>query len=434
MDSPEFDSLTSAQKKQLGLWAEQFDAYTSDSRQAHSHSIFVALKGEAHDGHDFVQEVLSKGTRAVVIEQGRVATAAGTASATVLEVASTHLAHRYLAACYRRKFKGRVVAVGGSSGKTSTKEFLATILAAKYKVLKTEKSQNGDLGIPRTLERLANHFDVAVIEVGIDAPGDMIRHAHIVAPDVAILTSIGEEHLNLLKTVERVFAEEKILFDVTLARGGDCFAPLADAHLAKLKNTSNVHLVHKSDLDPWIPFDHPYAQQNARLAIAVAMHLGLTSDQVKGALKELELPEGRGRVLQIGACEVIADHYNANPSSLSGALHFAKERASQLQKPLTLVLGDMLDLGEATATAHASIRQHIEDARPQTLWLIGPEMGRLVKKIKGPKVIKHFNDSAEAAKKVAELKSEASLLLLKGSRGMRLELVLEALQSPTRPL
>jgi UDP-N-acetylmuramoyl-tripeptide--D-alanyl-D-alanine ligase len=422
--SQEFDSLTPGQKATLDLWAQRFDAFTSDSRQAHSHSIFVALKGGSHDGHDFIDEVLNKGSQAVVAEPGRLTSK----SNAVLEVASTHLAHRYLAACFRRKFKGRVVAVGGSSGKTSTKEFLATLLASKFKVLKTEKSQNGDLGIPRTFERLSNSYDVAVIEVGIDAPGDMIRHAQIVAPDVAVLTSIGEEHLNLLKNIERVFEEEKILFDVTLGRGGDCFAPLADAYLSKLKDGANTHMVSKHDLDAWIPFEHPYAKQNARLAIAVAAHLGVSSDQIKGALKDLELPDGRGRTLKIGALDVIADHYNANPSSLTAALGFARDQALKSKKSLTLVLGDMLDLGEATKSAHDSVTLAIEAAQAQTIWFVGSEMGRLATLVKGASNIKVFATSAEAAKHVADLRFESGLLLLKGSRGMRLELVLEALQ------
>ena len=186
--------------------AKKASAYTSDSRRVTAQTIFVALKGEKTDGHKFVPELLERGCLLAIVSQDWLAQNSHYQNrGDVLAVPSTNEAHRLLAAVFRKKFQGKIIGVGGSSGKTSTKDFLSHLLSGAFKVFKTEKSQNGELGIPKTLEGLHSGFDLAVIEIGIDAPGDMRRHVEIVEPDVALLTSIGEEHLNLLKNIENVF-------------------------------------------------------------------------------------------------------------------------------------------------------------------------------------------------------------------------------------
>src|SRR5690606_21477852 len=136
-----------------------------------------------------------------------------------------------------------------SSGKTSTKEFLRQILEPHYRCVVTQKSQNGELGIPKTLEGLRADTEIVLIEVGIDRPHDMERHMHIVQPDVGILTSIGEEHLEQLKNVDTVFAEESKLFEATWKRGGTCFAPRADHYLARFEKHSSMILTPEAPAD-----------------------------------------------------------------------------------------------------------------------------------------------------------------------------------------
>jgi UDP-N-acetylmuramyl pentapeptide synthase len=403
--------------------------YTSDSRVATPDDVFVALAGDSRDGHDFVPELLARGV-ACVVERGRVRF---DAAAPVAEVADTHEAHRQLAALFRRRFAGPVVGIGGSSGKTTAKEFTASILGAAMRVAKTERSQNGELGVPRTLERLRAGVDVAVVEIGIDAPGDMARHVGIVAPDVAVLTSIGEEHLNLLGTVENVFREEAILFEATLARGGVAFAPEDDPWLARLKERPGVTLVPSDPerLDPALdcPLTHPYARRNASLACAVALHLGMPAAAIRPVLATLEPPEGRGqeRILPEGTV-VLLDHYNANPSSLRAGLEAARLRAASASLPLRLVLGDMLDLGTETVRAHEGMVADLRAAAAASLWLVGPEWSRLADRLAGAAgELRVFPDSAAAAREAAALRLPPSVVLVKGSRGMALERVLRGL-------
>lgn len=412
--------------KALQEAAQHNTLYTSDSRKSQAHSIFVALKGTQSDGHNFLGAALEKGASLCVCAMGHptLNTVSKEGSKRILEVEDTHLAHRELARLFRNKFRGTVVGVGGSAGKTSTKDFLHTLLSQKFRTLKTQKSANGEEGIPKTLEELGPAWDCAVIEIGIDAPDSMKRHVDIVQPDLALLTSIGEEHLNLLGDIENVYLEEKVLFDETWARGGLCFAPTADTYLERMKGTPQLRFVEKRG-DVEFPFDHEVLKQNASLAWAVAEHMGLSRAQLLKGLSLLEIPEGRGRISERKAgLWVIEDHYNSNPASLKASLEHAKQCAQEKHLHLVLILGDMLDLGTQSQAAHQSIVEAVTQAQAQQLYLIGPMMSALSQQLQKSAKVVSF-ESAEAA--AASLKMgafEKSVVLFKGSRGMHLEHIL----------
>lgn len=422
-------------KHDLTTVLERCTGYTSDTRAVRAGDLFVALKGATSDGHDFLEKAFASGATAALVREG-FRTPPALAGATLVEVADVHAAHRQAAAHFRARFKGKIVAVGGSSGKTSTKEFLAHFLAARRKIAKTDKSQNGELGIPKTLEKLRPDIEVMIVEVGIDAPGDMARHAALVNPDVALLTSIGEEHLNLLKTVDNVFTEEKILFDVTLARGGVCFAPGGDPWLRRLAGTTGIVL---TPSDPTLfsvkmaaafreRLPNAYAIQNATLAALVAREFGVTESDILSLVPTLTLPDGRGGVERLAnGVVLVADHYNSNPSSLKAALASAGETAHHAKLPLDLVLGDMLDLGDMTAALHESVYAPIRGAGARHVTLVGPEMAKLADRLRkdGLKV-DTYADSAVAAGAMSSVTN--GVVLVKGSRGMALEKVLERLR------
>ena len=408
--------------------------YTSDSRLVAAGWIFVALHGQKNDGHGFIESLIPKKPGAIVASKTWLAGAGHAVhqrclneGVAVIEVEDTHQAHRALAALFRKKFKGRLIAVGGSAGKTTTKDFLHTLLSQRFRTMKTEASQNGEAGIPKTLERLSNQFEVAVIEVGIDAPGDMVRHVQIVQPDLALLTSIGPEHLNLLKSVEKVFAEERILFDDTWSRGGACFGPREDAWLTTLPRGHLLHLVGTEDLPDDFPVAQPVARRNGALAVAVAHHLGLTPEEIRAGLKALQLPKGRGGQFQVGALTLIADHYNSNPASLKEGLDFAQALAALEGKALHLVLGDMLDLGDQTESCHDEIMAYLRGVPFSSTLFVGPSMSAAYARqgsgFSGNiQVVAGIEGALERAQKLAELKG---ILLVTGSRGMTLERVID---------
>lgn len=419
----------------LELLSASCPAYTSDSRCARPGDLFVALRGSVRDGHEFVPALLAAGVRCVA-ERGigaRLNLDGTVATGRLVEVEDTHAAHREIAGHFRRRFAGPVVGVGGSSGKTTAKEFTAALLAARFRVAKTQASQNGELGIPRTLEQLRQDVELAVVEIGIDAPGDMARHAALVAPDIGVLTSIGEEHLNLLGSIEEVFREEVMLFDVVRGRGGVCFAPADDPWLARLAGDTGVRLVSSEprdlhpELDP--PLRSPYLRRNAALACAVALHFGLRPEEMAGVLETLSPPRGRGGELRLaGGSVLLLDHYNANPSSMRAGLAAAEARAGEAGLPLHLVLGDMLDLGAETRRLHDALIPELQHIGAQRLWLVGEQMSRLAGRLtEAAAELRAFPDSEAAAAAAGGLGSSPAVVLFKGSRGMALERVIERL-------
>jgi len=406
--------------------------FSSDSRQAADEGVFVALKGETRDGHDFVDEILSKFPRAAVVVARSSLKESWKKNARVVVVDSPHQAHRDLARLFREKWNPKVVAVGGSSGKTSTKEFLKVLLEPHFEMFATDKSQNGELGIPKTFESLRKSTQLALIEVGIDQPGDMQRHAALVQADLAVLTSIGEEHLLYLKDVENVFREEKKLFEACWARGGHCFAPGADLHLATLKGHVALTLTPDRPEELRASFrtdlKHPYALRNAALAAAVALHLGVAEADISKRLLDLELPDGRGRSwVNSRGQTVIADHYNSNPASLRAGLIFAKTFADQ-GEGVNLVIGDMLELGTDSPRYHSELLAEVMALGARRLILVGPEFSRAAREL-GARDAQCFESADEAVAKLGsdELRSLKGVLMFKGSRGMRLEKLLDLL-------
>lgn len=399
-------------------------SYSSDSRILRSGEIFVALKGEKGDGHNFVPEILKRSEVVAVVVHKSYQSPVG--DPRLIFVEDSHQAHRQLAHAFRKKFAGKIVAVGGSNGKTSTKEFLATLLAEKFTIIKTDKSQNGELGIPKTLEKLRSGVEVAVVEVGIDGPGDMARHAALLMPDVAVLTSIGEEHLNLLKNVENVFSEEKILFSATPHQIN--FAPAGDPYLQRLKGATNLQYSPTKPTDVNTSFKisadfPPIAQQNAALAVTVAKHLGLSDAEIARGLTQLQIPEGRGLRLNLkSGAIVLADHYNANTSSMRFGLQHAVSVAKNEGRPLRVLLGDMLDLGDAAAQAHASLLPDVFALNAQAVAFIGPQWAALAPQITAKIPDAQFFHNSQATTPLCEKWSqERVVIFLKGSNGMKLD-------------
>jgi UDP-N-acetylmuramoyl-tripeptide--D-alanyl-D-alanine ligase len=414
----------------------KFEGYTSDSRSPLKNKVFIALSGSTVDGHKFVDSnLISQASQVVVNEKWfkeQIIDHPNLKSPKVVPVLDTHAAHRELAKIFRSQFKGKIIGVGGSSGKTTTKEFLFTLLSKKFKCFKTQKSQNGELGIPKTLEQLSNHFEIGIVEIGIDAPSDMLRHCEIVDPDYAVLTSIGEEHLNLLKTIDQVFQEEKILFDWTLKKGGHCFAPVEDKYLSQYQSQPGVTLSSQKNSEKmgFNELNSTIQKQNACLAAEVCLKLGMTISEIQEAAQFLTPPEGRGVISHWGQHILIEDHYNSNPSSLKIAL----ENLQGLKKNypthnIALVLGDMLDLGVSTTELHKALKAPIEQIKANSIFLIGPEFSKIAGDLTNvahttPRSI----DMVQAFTDWVREQKNSYIILFKGSRGMKLEIILNEIK------
>ncbi len=399
--------------------------FSSDSRTCDDSKIFVALVGLNGDGHDYVEDLVqNKNCQGAIVSATHEAQLSAETLKNCLVVPDTHQAHRLTAKYFRGCFTAPVVAIGGSAGKTSTKEFLKTLCEDSYHCLVTVGSQNGDQGIPKTLEGLNDSVELAIIEVGIDAPGDMYRHMNIVKPSVGVLTSIGEEHLQFLHNVETVYKEESQLFDKTIEHNGVCFAPASDKYLSGYKSEKLRFVANDlSDFEGLVDKNSfpVIALQNLSLAIAVARHLGVPDDAIKKALAKIKPAAGRGRLLSPNSSQtLILDHYNSNPASLRAAFVTVREQLKSKTVPLYLILGDMLELGPDSQKFHKELLDEAIKLRPEEMVLVGPEFSEASRYLSNDS-INAFDSHQSARSHVESMTNWPGLFLFKGSRGMKLE-------------
>jgi UDP-N-acetylmuramoyl-tripeptide--D-alanyl-D-alanine ligase len=433
---------------------------SSDTRELGKGSVFVALKGEASDGHDFVEKAQAAGAVALVHRRGFICPA-GMIS---FEVDDTLAAWRSLAAAWRREFSIPVVAVAGSAGKTTSKELLAALFRGKWKnVLHTQASQNGFQGVPTTLLRLRPETQAAVIEVGIDEPGSMIQHLELVAPDAGILSSIGPEHLEKLGDLDTVEKEEGILFRVLGLRGGLAAVNLDDARIRRqaeeqiqvsqritysLRDEAQVrgHLTVGTNDELWIdvdgigakterfrvPLEGAHNALNLLGALTLAHGLGLTVTELYKGLLTFQPPPGRSEVHQWRGCKVLADTYNANPASVEAALETLFGGSKERDGETWVCLGDMLELGRFEEAMHRGLADPLLKHGVRNVFLYGPRMKKLEDELKGRKfkgTLAHFDSQEKMAEKLRSSAQSGDRILIKGSRGMRMENVWKALQS-----
>jgi UDP-N-acetylmuramoyl-tripeptide--D-alanyl-D-alanine ligase len=377
-------------------------------------------------------------------------------------VSDTLQAYRLLAREWLRKWRtetrGSTLMVAGSVGKTSTKEMLAAILRGRFKkVLATQGSQNGFTGIPATLARLRPEHDVLVLEVGIDEIGAMTSHLEIVEPDLGLVTAIGPEHLENLKDVETVFREESFVLWNLVERKKALALNLSDPWLTTLcdplkKSAGRVYTyaLDSPEMAPDLhgeltndlvllsegtekfslplPLPGKHQAQNLLGAVGLARLMGLQFPEIEIGLQTFEAPPGRSSwSFHSSGAKLLLDYYNANPTSVAAALELLQAEARKIPEPrLLLLLGDMLELGTHEREYHEALAvplERISREFPQTeIHLVGPKMKWLHDRIRSS----HYPTSEELATVARTFPlNPRTLLLLKGSRGIRMERVLQ---------
>ena len=369
------------------------------------------------------------------------------------QVPDTLAAFRTLAGAWRRELSIPVAAVAGSVGKTTTKEFLAAALSARWRTLKTEASRNGDLGIAMTLCALRPGDEAAVVEIGIDAVGAMASHLDLVRPTAAVVTAVGAEHLERLHDLDTVAREESLALEYTERSGGLAAVNLDDPRLAPLferlasgrtlgftleagpdrKGVLRGRLAEPDRLEiEGRSFLRPLAGRhnasNLLAAIAVARGLGLSPDEIRKGLQSFRAAPGRTEIRRLpDGTTVLADHYNANPTSMRAAL----ELLAALPAPGArwACLGDMLELGPDEERLHRELADPITAAGVSTVLLLGPRMESLADELRWSGYsgrVEHFERVEDLV--AALTPGPADAVLVKGSRGMRMERVLAALE------
>ncbi len=429
---------------------------STDSRTVGPSELFLALEGERFDGHDFIPTALEKGAAGVIARADKVRDSAQRLDheAGLIAVDDTLAALHALAKNYRRQFRIPVVAVTGSCGKTTTKDMLAAILAEGGETLKTEGNLNNLIGAPLMLLRLAPDTRSAVIEIASNSPGEIPRLSQTVSPTAGIITSIGPVHLEGFGSIEGVMMEKCSLAanvsadgfmvinsdDIPASRISSFFngkiitfgaADSADYFATEVRQDlehGTEFLV--NDAEPVsIPVAGMHNVLNALAAIAAARELGYGFDRIRRGLKHYTAAKMRMETVKIKGATVVNDAYNANPRAMRESI--SAVMAMPAGRKL-LALGDMLELGEYAREAHHSLGLYVASLQPAVLYLVGDYSGEVRDgALEGglqAERIKCCADTGEIAALLKENLSPRDLLLVKGSRGMQMERVIQLLE------
>jgi UDP-N-acetylmuramoyl-tripeptide--D-alanyl-D-alanine ligase len=440
-----------------------------DSRAIKGGELFVALRGENHDGHAFLNDVAARGAAAAVVERGR-----GSRGFACIEVEDTLTALGKLASYHlartRRKSVLRVIAIGGSAGKTTTKELTAAAARTRFgPTLATPGNLNNLVGVPMTIFLLTDEHRAAVFECGTNRRGEVARLGRIIQPDVAVVLNADIEHSAGLGGIEEIADEEASLFKHAKVAVFSPDEPLlmervpaqiphftfgcsVDADVRYERSPSGAITLSVSrrlaqlDDGRTIPLrmrvPGPIAAINAAAALAAVMAAEpetISSEELTRCARSLEKVEsvsGRLGCRQVAGVTIIDDTYNANPRSVRIALMTAAELAQAQGARLIVALGDMLELGEFAAEAHRAAVRDVAAANAAILIAVGPEMlaacDELATIAGDPGIVATAADSERAAAAAVEMVRPGDVVLVKGSRGMKMERIVSALEQSGR--
>ncbi|MFQ3169475.1 MAG: UDP-N-acetylmuramoyl-tripeptide--D-alanyl-D-alanine ligase [Limisphaerales bacterium] len=426
----------------------------TDSRLARPGDLFIAIRGDRFDGHDYLTDALGQGAEAAVVSRSRLGQAE--VAGPRIEVEETRDALGRLAARYRQDFELQVIAIGGSNGKTGTKEIVATVLGQRLETLSSEASFNNDIGVPLTLLRLREAHEAAVLEVGSNHPGELEPLLQLIRPRYGVLTSIGREHLEFFGDIEGVIEEEGALAEalpqdgclfvngdieglesirarchatvVTVGAGDGCDWRIAGIVLDDEGTTFEL-ISPKGDWSGAYRVNllgHQNAR-NAALAIALAAELGLSREELDQGLQCCRPASMRMEMQTLGGVRIINDAYNSNPDSLLAALETMG--SFPVGGKRIAVLGDMAELGQASESAHVEAGQLAARLGLNGLVTVGQWADTTVRAAQeaGLANVAAFDDVNVAGQALAKKLEPGDVVLIKGSRAAKMERIIEAL-------
>jgi UDP-N-acetylmuramoyl-tripeptide--D-alanyl-D-alanine ligase len=435
---------------------------TIDSRRVEAGSLFLAVRGPNHDAHDFLVAAAARGATGLIVEQrafaGRSDRDRIPEAVTVIAVADTTRALSAMAAGHRRRFTGPLIAITGSNGKTTTKEMCAEILAVRAPCLKTEGNLNNQYGLPLTLLRLEAGHRAAVVEIGMNHAGEIAPLASVAAPTIAILTNVGTAHIEYLGSQEAIAREKGALFEalgpeaVAVANVDDArvVAQLARTRARPLGFGRSANAEVRADAETRLP-DGGVAFElvtpagrakvrvhavgtvlviNALAAAAGALAAGAPLEDVVAGLERYRAPAGRMQRIPLPEDVVVLnDSYNANPQSMEVALRSLAELETAGRR--IAVLGDMGELGTFSTAAHRAAGQLAAELGIERLFALGASSEDMMRGALDAgmtrEAVMASRDAAELAACVRATLRPGDAVLVKGSRSMRMEQIVDAL-------
>lgn len=437
-----------------------FQGISTDSRTVAEGELFIALKGVHFDGHHYALDALEKRARGVVIEEDKVRDVRwnGYRPRVVIAVKDTLRALGDLARERRRKYRIPVVALTGSNGKTTTKEMIASCLETTFPILKTEGNLNNLIGLPLTLLNLTEKERMAILEMGMNVPGEIRRLTEIAEPDVGLITNIHKVHLEGMGSLDRVKEEKGELFR-RMRRDGTILVNQDDPRVVDLASeffgqritygikdpadvmakeiqlkgaggTSFIMTLGGEEIKIILPLLGRHFVSNALSAIGVARLFGVEVKKAKEALEHFRPFPMRMEVVHLGGGKIlINDAYNANPKSMAIALEILAEMKGKGRA--IAVLGDMLELGDFTEEAHRRLGKKVRELSIDFLLTLGEEGPTVVESAirhglprERGRVVENYSEAISILKQVIQ---EGDWVLVKGSRRMAMEKIVEGL-------
>ncbi len=427
--------------------------YSIDSRTIQPSEIFFAVLGERLNGHDYVEQALAKGALAAVVRKNEAARFGGKAK--LLAVDDTLVALQTLATVVRKIWRKRLVGVTGSAGKTTTKEAIAHVLSTKYRVLKSEGNFNNHFGLPLMLLKLEAEHDIAVIEMGMSHAGEIAALAKIAGPDIGVVTNVAPVHLEFFKSISGIALAKRELIE-SLPLDGIAILNADDEHVSQFGKsfqgrTVTYGLAQDADVraeniqtqgfegsifdvvvagarqKARFPLVGAHNIHNALAAVSVALQRGFDLTAATEALATLSPQEKRGQVIQLGNITVINDCYNSNPKALTAMV---EALSTMPAKRRIVVAGEMLELGNEGEEMHRAAGRDIAARNIDILIGVRGLAQSMTEAANQAGMRSGFMASAEEAGEwLAHETRDGDLVLLKASRGVRLERALEIWQA-----
>ncbi len=434
--------------------------YSIDSRTVGEGELFFAVRGERMDGHDFVEAALARGAVAALVSRERVAGLPDAALGAPLLIAEDPLlALQSLAAHVRRRWGRRVVAITGSAGKTTTKEAVAAALGAKFNVLKSQGNLNNAFGLPLQLLRLKAEHEIAVVEMGMNHPGEIAALARIATPDWGVVTNVGTAHIENFAEGQAGIARSKFELVAALPSNGVAFlnccdpyvsqfgrdfpgrvvyfgnGPCADPQILSVtEDLDGLHVKYRADSHEGRFTLHLLGEHNAANAIAglaVALEAGVELDAAVAALESLTAGDKRGEVIELAGATLLNDCYNSNPEALRSMIRTLAARPAAGRR--ILVAGEMLELGEQGPALHAACGHAAAEAGLDLVAAVRGNAKHLATAACAGGVASLFLPDAEAAGRwLLENLRPGDVVLVKGSRGVHLEQAIEVVKNAVK--
>ncbi len=434
---------------------KEISGISTDSRKVKKGELFIVLKGPRYDGQDFIPEALEKGACGILVS--KLPITCHLSPVTIL-AKDTLKALGQIAKYYREKFNLPVVAVTGSTGKTTTKDMIASILSLKLSVLKTEGNFNNEVGVPLTLFRLSKKHQVAVLELGMSALGEIERLTRISSPRMGVMTNVGEVHLQYLGNVQRV-ARAKAELVYALGKDDVAILNMDDSYVRDMKKGIKARIItygirERAEvvaegienlgeggmrftlriMEEGLPLHLRYLGYhniyNALAAAAATHALDMKKEIIREGLSQLQPLAGRMKIMKIRGLTILDDTYNASPKSFIAAIETLRDLSPKGKK--ILVAGDMLELGKGASLSHKETGVYVAHSGIDTLITCGNLAGYIAQGAIGSGMeeerIITCRNKEEAGDRLSFLVKEGDIILIKGSRATGMEEIIEKLR------